>query len=214
LVNFRAIQDKIKHEKLLEYCLEINDDINKTFARYDNLKMGKGKGSYSPSHTIHVYIMKGKDDIVVTNLNKTGGSNFKKEDKGFFSDSNKESSSNKIETKNQGSTNLIDFFDTNPVTTTTTTSNQPKGNEIFDIFSNQPVVTNTSNTNVVNMNNSNPNTFFNVGTTNNMNSGMGMPNTAPQKKEVNLNDLLKQAYTNNIQTNVNENTNVTYNLTF
>lgn len=41
-----AIQDKIKNEKLLGICLGINDDINRTFARYDLLKMKKNPGPF------------------------------------------------------------------------------------------------------------------------------------------------------------------------
>lgn len=36
-----AIQDKISHEKLLSICLEINDELNSTSERYNDIKVGK-----------------------------------------------------------------------------------------------------------------------------------------------------------------------------
>jgi hypothetical protein len=174
-VNFRAIQDKVKHEKLLEYSLEVNDDINKTFSRYDNLKMGK-KGTFTPSDTTLSY-MKGKDVP----------SGFREQPRQEF----KETSSKSIN-KPQSNPVLIDMFDT---TTVKDTSTQPK-NDLFDIFSQVPITTtsNTINTNVTQTN------FVE------MNSGHSSPmnkNTISVKKEINLTDLLSQAYSNNIQSNVN-----------
>jgi hypothetical protein len=182
VLTFSAIQDKVKHEKLLEYSLEVNDDINKTFSRYDNLKMGK-KGTFTPSSTTFTY-MGGKNDIAI--------SSYKEQPRHEFKDTST------VVSKPSSNPVLIDMFETTTIKSTTPT-NQTK-NDLFDIFSQVPVTTNTSSTNIQ--------TNFNMMNTGNISP---MNNNVPSNtnfnmnstKKDNLSDLLSQAYSNNIPTNVN-----------
>lgn len=110
LLNISAIENDISEEKLLAICLGINDDINKTFLRYEELKNKR-----KPPMFISCFLT----DYRSYNLNLEGAHNL---------DKNKPMQLN----NNDGglSDNLIDLnFKDNPQN-----NNNTIPNDIFDIF--------------------------------------------------------------------------------
>jgi hypothetical protein len=115
---YRAIENQIDHEKLMAICLGINDDINKTFQRYDNLKnKRKPAAFYSCFYT----------DYAEYNMN-----NVKKQ-----SVTESLSTQTSIQQKNKNNQNLIDFDfsndESNNVSNPSSQKNVQQTNQIQNI---------------------------------------------------------------------------------
>lgn len=109
-----AIQDKIKNEKLLGICLGINDDINRTFSRYDALKIKKNPGifisafeeEYASSNTIN------KKESGSKQVQKEKPFDFFAVDDNNFSNNNKQpQKSNELPVKSVD--DIFDIFNSN-----------------------------------------------------------------------------------------------------
>jgi hypothetical protein len=213
---------------LLECALEINDDINKTFLRYDNLKMSKGKGSFKPSSTTNSYL---NSDVVYPNNDKFNNyKEFKKEVAKI------EARSVTDQVKPQSNTNLIDIFDYKTDNTKTTNSNNlinsssQNKNDLLDIFSQVPVTTNNNSINIMNPNiqiqtgnnlispNMRPqssNDLISPGMRPHVSNNLISPNVSQQSINNNLiSPNVRQQSNNNFNFNLQDNTNINTNTNF
>jgi hypothetical protein len=218
-----AIQGKIHNEKLLEICLGINDDINRTFTRYDLAKQGKPPGVF-----LSVFVTDEK--YAKKEIYKKSSSPVKKpqpQQSGNLLDfgglDTTSSSSNMKQQQNQTSQqqNKNDIFDIFGAGSTTNVTNvsqnqgsssnfsnqNPSGNEIFSFTGQQ--TNQQNNQQFTQQNNSNPIDQNQM----NQSSNMGFVNMTSSTQNQNKNPLdllsekLKNVYSGNDNTGVNNNMN-------